>query len=122
MPSLTYVRPERRPGALRTPAAHDLSDEDLLARFAGSDPVAARVFVERFQRRVFGLAFTIVGEARAAEDVAQEAFLRAFRHAGVFDRRRGSVVTWMLTIARNLAIDATRVRRDVPLASEDLLD
>src|SRR5438034_864092 len=116
MPSLICVDPERTSGAPPAPMVHGFSDEDLLARFGASDPVATRVFVERFQRRVFGLAFTIVGESRAAEDVAQEAFLRAFRHAGVFDRRRGSVVTWLLTITRNLAIDATRVRRHVPLA------
>ena len=77
-------------------------------------------FVERFQRRVFGLAFTIVGESGAAEDVAQEALLRAWRHAARFDSRRGSVVSWLLTITRNLAIDAMRVRRPIALAPDDL--
>jgi len=85
-----------------------------------SDPQATSAFVERFQRRVFGLALTIVGEPRAAEDVAQEALLRAWRHAAIFDAR-GSVVTWLLTITRNLAIDAIRVRRPVAIASDDLL-
>lgn len=122
MPSLRSISPERAPAAPRTPASDDLSDEDLLARFAVSDPIATRAFVERFQRRVFGLAFTIVGESRGAEDVAQEALLRAFRHAATFDRRRGSVATWLLAITRNLAIDATRVRRAIPLAPDDLVD
>jgi RNA polymerase sigma-70 factor (ECF subfamily) len=70
---------------------------------------------------VFGLAFTILGESRAAEDVAQEALLRAWRHAAVFDARRGSVATWLLTITRNLAIDAARVRRPVAVAPDALL-
>jgi len=54
-----------------------------------------------------------------AEDVAQEAFIRILRHAAVYDVRRGSVATWTLTITRNLAIDALRVRRPIPTAPED---
>jgi RNA polymerase sigma-70 factor (ECF subfamily) len=90
-----------------------VSDDALVAGIAAGDPDAASAFVRRFQRRVFGLARTIVVDDRAAEDVAQEAFLRAWRHAGAYDPRRGSVVGWLLTITRNLAIDAVRVRRPV---------
>ena len=97
------------------------SDEVLLAGFAASDPVAAAAFVERFQRRVYGLALTVVGEPRAAEDVAQEAMVRAWRHGGAFDARRGSVVTWLLAITRNAAIDALRVRRPVAVDPDDLM-
>jgi RNA polymerase sigma factor (sigma-70 family) len=88
-----------------------VSDDALVAGLAADDQDAASAFVRRFQRRVFGLARTIVGDDRAAEDIAQEAFLRAWRHAAAYDPRRGSVVGWLLTITRNLAIDAVRVRR-----------
>jgi RNA polymerase sigma-70 factor (ECF subfamily) len=88
-----------------------VSDDALVAGLAAGDPDAASAFVRRFQRRVYGLARTIVNDDRVAEDVAQEAFLRAWRHAGVYDPRRGSVIGWLLTITRNLAIDAIRVRR-----------
>ena len=97
------------------------SDEALLAGFAASDPTASAAFVERFQRRVYGLALTVVGEPRAAEDVAQEAMVRAWRHGEAFDARRGSVVTWLLTITRNAAIDALRVRRPVAIDPGDLI-
>ena len=99
-----------------------VSDDALLAGLGTGDPEAAAAFVGRFQRRVYGLALTIVGEARAAEDVAQEAFVRAWRHAGAFDPRRGTVVTWLLTITRNLAIDAVRVRRPVAVDPATILD
>ena len=120
MPSLVRTDPPRARAAAPVVAVHELSDAALLARVATSDADATSAFVERFQRRVFGLAFTILGDSRAAEDVAQEALLRAWRHAAVFDPRRGSVVSWLLTITRNLAIDATRVRRPIAVAPEDL--
>jgi RNA polymerase sigma-70 factor (ECF subfamily) len=56
----------------------------------------------------------MVGDRAVADDVAQEAFVRAWRHAGAYDARRGSVATWLLTITRNLAIDALRAMRSVP--------
>jgi len=90
------------------------SDEALLAGMASGDAHAARTFVRRYQQRVFGLAVTIVADRHAAEDIAQEAFLRAWRHAGSFDARRASVATWLLTITRNAAIDAIRLRRASP--------
>ncbi len=99
-----------------------VSDDALLAGLAAGDGEAATAFVARFQRRVFGLALTMMGDARAAEDVAQEAFLRAWRHAGAYDARRGSVVTWLLTITRNLAIDAMRVRRPVVVDPDAVFD
>ena len=88
-----------------------VSDDALVAGLATGDPDAASAFVRRFERRVYGLARTIVGDDRAAEDIAQEAFLKAWRHAATYDPRRGSVVGWLLTITRNLSIDAVRVRR-----------
>lgn len=97
------------------------SDEALLAGMAVGDEQAAIAFVRRYQRRVFGLAVGIVGDPVLAEDVAQEALLRVWRHAPVYDARRGGVTTWVLTITRNLAIDALRLRRAVPTDPDDLV-
>jgi RNA polymerase sigma factor (sigma-70 family) len=99
-----------------------VSDEALLAGMAAGDADAAAAFVGRFQRRVYGLALTIAGEPRAAEDAAQEAFVRAWRHAGAFDARRGSVSGWLLTITRNATIDLVRVRRPATTAPEVLVE
>jgi RNA polymerase sigma factor (sigma-70 family) len=92
-----------------------VSDETLLAGLASGDAEAAAALVRRYQGRVFGLALTIVGDAGTAEEVAQETFLRAWRHADAYDPRRGRVTTWLLSIARNIAIDALRLRRSEPL-------
>ena len=91
-----------------------VSDDALLAGVAAGDADATAAFVRRFQNRVFGLALTMVGDRAVADDVAQEAFIRAWRHAASYDARRGSVATWLLTITRNLAIDALRAMRAKP--------
>ena len=97
------------------------SDESLLAGMAHGDERAGLVFVRRYQSRVFGLAFGMVGDAALAEDIAQEALMRAWRHAPVYDPRRGAVSTWVLTIARNLTIDALRMRRAAPTDPDELI-
>jgi RNA polymerase sigma factor (sigma-70 family) len=96
-----------------------LTDEALIAALAAGDADAATTFVRRFQARVFGLAATMTGDRSAAEEIAQEAFVRAWRHAGAYDARRGRVATWLLSITRNLAIDHLRARRAEPIDPED---
>lgn len=91
-----------------------LSDEGLLAGMAAGDEGAGTLFVRRYQGRVFGLAVGMVGDPGLAEDIAQEALVRVWQHAAVFDPRRGSVATWALAITRNLAIDALRLHRATP--------
>lgn len=73
------------------------------------------------QARVYGLALTIVGDPKAAEDIAQETFIRAWRYAAAHDPVRGRVSTWLLTIARNLAVDARRMRPTTPIDADVLL-
>jgi RNA polymerase sigma factor (sigma-70 family) len=92
-----------------------LSDETVLAAMGAGDADAAAVFVRRFQSRVYGLALTMLRDPELAEDVAQETFLRAWRHAGTYDARRGRVPTWLLTIARNAALDRARMRSVTPV-------
>jgi RNA polymerase sigma-70 factor (ECF subfamily) len=94
------------------------SDEALLAGYATGDPRTAAAFVRRFQGRVYGLALTIVRQPALAEEVAQETFTRVYRHAGNYDARKGRVSTWLLSIARNLAIDVTRLKRLDPVDPE----
>jgi RNA polymerase sigma-70 factor (ECF subfamily) len=95
-----------------------LSDEALVAGFAAGEPDAAAAFVRRFQARVFGLALTMVGDMAVAEEISQEAFVRAWRHAPGYDSRRGRVTTWILAITRNLAIDHLRSKRPEPIDPE----
>lgn len=98
-----------------------LADEALLAGLGTGDPEMALAFVRRFQRRVFGVTVTVLGDPALAEDVVQQTFERAWRHAPMYAARRGSVRTLLVTLAHNLAIDTIRVRRPLPLEPGDLL-
>jgi RNA polymerase sigma factor (sigma-70 family) len=98
-----------------------LPDETLLAGYAAGEAELTVAFVRRFQAKLFGVALAVVGEAGIAEDVAQQAFERAWRHGHAYDQRRGSVAVWLSAITRNLAIDAMRVRRPSPVDPEVLL-
>jgi RNA polymerase sigma factor (sigma-70 family) len=93
----------------------ELPDEALLAGLAAGDTGATVAFVRRFQAKVFGVALAVTGDRTTAEDVAQQAFVKAWRRADTFDPVRGSVSAWITAIARNLAIDATRVRTPIPV-------
>lgn len=108
-------------GARGVAVVGKLSDESLLAGLGSGDPDAAADVVRRFQRRVFGLTFSILRDRAAAEEAAQESLMRAWRHASTYDPRRGTVTAWLLTIARNVSINMLPTRRFDPIDPEDLL-
>lgn len=91
------------------------SDEALLIGMGAGDPDAAVAFVDRFQRRVYGMTLSILRDRGAAEEAAQDTFVRAWKHAEAYDSRRGSVAAWLLTIARNMSINMLPRRRPDPV-------
>jgi RNA polymerase sigma-70 factor (ECF subfamily) len=98
-----------------------LSDESLLVGIASGDATAATAFVRRYQARVYGFAMTVVSSPTLAEEIVQETFFRVWRHASTYDARRGKVATWILTITRNLAIDALRMSGERPVDPQRLV-
>jgi RNA polymerase sigma-70 factor, ECF subfamily len=99
---------------LRHPAAHSkerlqrLADEELMQLVAVNDADAFEVVLERHADAAFSLAYRICGKRSVAEDVAQESFLAVWRSGSRYDRTRGSVRTWALSIVHNRAVDALR--------------
>lgn len=87
-----------------------LADEELMPLIGAKDPEAFEVFYDRHGGAAYSLAYRIVGERPGAEDVVQEAFISIWRSGARFDRARGSVRGWTLSIVRNRAIDALRSR------------
>jgi RNA polymerase sigma-70 factor (ECF subfamily) len=88
--------------------AERLADEELMPLISDKDPEAFEVFYDRHGGVAFSLAYRILGDRTAAEDCIQEAFISIWRSGARFDRTRGSVRSWTLSIVRNRAIDALR--------------
>lgn len=85
-----------------------LADEELMAHVDRKQAAAFEVLFDRHGGAAYSLAYRIVGDRTAAEDVAQEAFLSIWRSNARYDRARGSVRSWVLSVVRNRAIDALR--------------
>lgn len=78
----------------------------LVERSAHGDTAAFRLLIDRYQRMVFSFLSKFLFQAQILEDLAQETFLRAYRHIADFNVEKGaSFSTWLITIARNLAIN-----------------
>lgn len=97
-----------------------LADEDLMPLLGAKDATAFEVFYDRHAGAAYSLAYRIVGDRQAAEDVTQEALLSIWRSGARFDRARGSVRGWTLGIVRNRAID--HLRRDAGRAPKLAFD
>ena len=97
-----------------------LADEDLMPLVAAKDPDAFEIFYDRHGGAAYSLAYRIVGDRQAAEDVTQEALISIWRSGARFDRARGSVRAWTLGIVRNRAIDF--LRRDAVRAPKLAFD
>jgi RNA polymerase sigma-70 factor (ECF subfamily) len=92
----------------RGPDARRLADEELMGLVARREQRAFEVLYDRHGGVAYSLAYRIVGDAGAAEDVTQEAFLSVWRSEAGYDAARGSVRSWLLVIVRNRAIDEVR--------------
>jgi RNA polymerase sigma-70 factor (ECF subfamily) len=86
------------------------SDAALMRAFAAREGTAAEELFERFASRVYGLGIVMLGGDAAAQDLVQDTFVKLWRNAGRYDPSRGRLETWVLLVARSLAIDALRRR------------
>jgi len=86
----------------------DLADEEVMRLVGDGDPRAFELLYDRHGGAAFSLAYRMVGNRSAAEDIIQEAFLAIWRSRLRYDAGRGSVRTWMLGIVHHRAIDALR--------------
>ncbi len=85
-----------------------LADEDLISLVETGDAEAFATLYERHSRAAYSLAYRMMGERQASEDLTQDAFIKVWRGAGSYRSERGSVRTWILSIVHNRGIDQLR--------------
>lgn len=90
----------------------------LLSSVAGGDQAAFERLYAATRANLFGVVLRILRRHALAEEVLQEAYLRVWRDAGKFDPAVATPITWMVAIARNLAIDNVRKKADASLEEE----
>jgi RNA polymerase sigma-70 factor, ECF subfamily len=85
-------------------------DSALMSAFAQRDQSAADQLYQRFASRIYGLGIVMLGSDAAAQDLVQDTFVKLWRNADRYDTTRGKLETWVLLVARSLAIDSLRRR------------
>ncbi|HYH07185.1 MAG TPA: sigma-70 family RNA polymerase sigma factor [Thermoanaerobaculia bacterium] len=90
------------------------TDQELIDRTVAGDGGAFAILVERFQRRIFRVAYSIVRDETEADTIAQDTFVQAYTHLSRFEGRAG-LETWLTRIAINRSRDLLRRRRFVSL-------
>jgi len=99
----------------------EASDQLLVQRTRGGDVNAFGELVQRYQTSVFSVCYRLLGDSAEAEDLAQEAFLRAFRRLGSFDETR-PFGPWIRRVAANLCLNVLQQRRPPPTELDDEVD
>ena len=107
--------------------ASDPIDRTLLQRIVARDSTAVAELYDRHSRLLFGLILRIVRDRGEAEDILQEAFVRVWSRAEIYDGRVGGPLPWIVRVARNCAIDRLRALRlratvGVPAPEPDVVD
>ena len=85
-------------------------DDALMRAFARRDARAADELYTRFASRIYGLGIVMLGSDAAAQDLVQDTFVKLWRSAERYEPTRGRLETWVLLVARSLAIDSLRRR------------
>jgi RNA polymerase sigma-70 factor (ECF subfamily) len=86
------------------------ADDRLVEALESRDQKALETLYDRYGDYVYSVCLRMVGDVQLAEDLTQEVFLRLWRRPDLYDIERGRFVTWLLSVARNRAIDERRSR------------
>jgi RNA polymerase sigma-70 factor (ECF subfamily) len=106
-------------------ALRDRGDADTVRGLKARKPKAMSDLYLRYGRIAYSVIFRIVRDSRAADDILQESLLHVWNRATSFDDEHGALGPWILTIARNRAVDYLRAaegRRDLNTAGTDRLE
>jgi RNA polymerase sigma-70 factor (ECF subfamily) len=99
-----------------------MQDPQLIQRLQAQDRVAIGALYDAYGAALFGVVLRIVQQRELAEQVLQDTFVKAWRNGASYDTSKGRLFTWLLNIARNTAIDATRTAHFQKSKKTDSMD
>ena len=108
------LRASKQDTATKVLVQPEQTDEQLITAICSGNEVAIEMLYERYYRYAYALAYRILRDPVAAEDIVQDAFLSIWRKASSYQAQSGSVQSWIQAIVRNRSIDKIRasVHRD----------
>ena len=99
-----------------------MQDQQLINRLQAQDRTAIAALYDAYGAALFGVVLRVVQQRELAEQVLQDTFVKAWKNGASYDTSKGRLFTWLLNIARNTAIDATRTAHFQKSKKTDSLD
>jgi RNA polymerase sigma factor (sigma-70 family) len=87
-----------------------IADEYIIQAILRQDTQGVGLMYDKYSAAIYGVILRVVGNAEIAEEVLQDVFTKAWRNIQSYDSAKGKLFTWLVNIARNAAIDATRAK------------
>jgi len=87
-----------------------IPEQELVASLKSGDQKAMSILYDNYSAALLGVIYRIVDDKEAAEDILQEVFVKIWKSIASYDNTKGKLFTWLINIARNAAIDSTRVK------------
>ena len=98
-----------------------MTDEQLVQSYGEGDEHALELLIQRYANHIYNFVRQYIRDGREAEDVAQESFMKAWKHLKKFDPEKKFKV-WLFQIARNTAIDHLRKKKEIPFSDRESED
>ena len=98
----------------------EITNEELVAQYLQGDELAFKEITNRTLGNVYSFALRFTGNESDAQDIAQETFVKAWRHLASYRPETSKFSTWLMRIAHNTAIDYLRKKKQVPFSSFDV--
>ncbi|WP_347860834.1 sigma-70 family RNA polymerase sigma factor [Salimicrobium sp. PL1-032A] len=96
-----------------------IQDEELYRRILEKDKDALETLYDKYEKLLFSFSYKMTGNHGLSEEVVQDVFMKLWTQKGTYDESKGKFSSWLLTIARNAAIDLMRKKKDTPYELEE---
>jgi RNA polymerase sigma factor (sigma-70 family) len=101
---------------------HIIAEEDLISLLSIKNKRAIEILYDNYSSTAFGIIFRIVKDEKVSEDILQETFIRIWNNSWQYKSSKGRLFTWIINIARHLAIDKLRSKESINISKNQSLE